>query len=108
MQSARRVGHITDWFRFVYDEIVNHDVAVAGRRRRSPLVFVIIAVAYYRNIILYYFHCFRESDVGVVSVVWCGIPYATYSLLRTKYCLLHTSTLARDNHTVHTVPLSTQ
>lgn len=79
MQSTRRDGHITDWFRFVYNEIINHDVAVAGRRRRSPLVFVITVVAYYRNIMSYYFHRFRESDVGVVSVVWCSIPYATYT-----------------------------
>lgn len=46
MQSARRTGHITDWFRFVCNEIINHDVIVAGRRRRSPLFFVIIVIAY--------------------------------------------------------------
>lgn len=75
MQSARRTGHITDWFRFVCNEIINHDVIVAGRRRRSPLFFVIIVIAYYRNNIILLFSPFPRIGRRrcCVSCTWCDI-----------------------------------
>jgi len=88
-QSARRTGHITDWFRFVCDElIINHDVT--ARPADDDVVdphyssLLLLSLRITGIILYYYFHRFRELDGSVVSVVvfmvWYYIKsHTTYS-----------------------------